>query len=201
MFSDTHFQESYTTLKCSKNPSCQSGIHSSHFIDSPLFLITLFNVYSVHLGMFSTSGGCLEYIGDVQYTGGYHDLCGGASWQKSFIYIENPDVLNIPDVLMISPHMHHDIPPNVLDIPDVLMIIPPTCIMISPDVLIISPTCIMISPRCTLGIPRCTEHTLYRVLIQTRQQIFTFSKSRDTNETNLKFWQVRDSWGTGSSFL
>ena len=25
----------------------------------------------------STSGGYREYIGDVQYIGGYHDTCGG----------------------------------------------------------------------------------------------------------------------------
>ena len=25
----------------------------------------------------STSGGYHEYIGDVQYIGGYHDTCGG----------------------------------------------------------------------------------------------------------------------------
>ena len=28
-------------------------------------------------GIISTSGGYHEYIGDVQYIGGYHDACGG----------------------------------------------------------------------------------------------------------------------------
>ena len=56
-----------------------------------MFVInTLYNVHSVHRGMFSTSGG-VQYIGgcsvhrgdimstsgDVQYIGGYHDTCGG----------------------------------------------------------------------------------------------------------------------------
>ena len=58
---------------------------------------TLYNVCSVHQGMFSTSGGYHEYIGggyheyigggDIMSTsgifrtsGGYHDACGGASW-------------------------------------------------------------------------------------------------------------------------
>ena len=70
-------------------------------------VITLYNVCSVHLGVFgtsgdimstsgdimstsgdimstsgdvmSTSGGYHEHIGDVQYIGGNHDACGGAS--------------------------------------------------------------------------------------------------------------------------
>ena len=49
-------------------------------------LITLYNVCSVHRGMFSTSGGYREYIGryheyigGVQYTGAYHNACGGIS--------------------------------------------------------------------------------------------------------------------------
>ena len=34
----------------------------------------------VHLGdTISTSGGYDEYIGGVQYIGGYHDACGGIS--------------------------------------------------------------------------------------------------------------------------
>ena len=50
-------------------------------------VITLYNVCSVHRGMFSTSGvfstsgGYHEYIGgDIMSTsGGYHDECGGIS--------------------------------------------------------------------------------------------------------------------------
>ena len=59
---------------------------------------TLYNVCSVHRGdTMSTSGDILSTLGDVQYIGGYHDSCGGASSYKPLIYIENPDVL------MISP--------------------------------------------------------------------------------------------------
>ena len=36
-------------------------------------LITLYNVYSVHRGMFSTLGG-------VQYIGGYHEYIGGVQY-------------------------------------------------------------------------------------------------------------------------
>ena len=43
-------------------------------------------VHAVHQGMFSTLGdimmsveGYHKYSGDVQYTGGYHDKCGGIS--------------------------------------------------------------------------------------------------------------------------
>ena len=70
--------------------------------------------------------------GDVQYIGGYHDKCGGyheyiggCSVHRRDIMIhvgeqldkilsisiENSDVLNIPDVLMISPRCTHGIPP------------------------------------------------------------------------------------------
>ena len=28
----------------------------------------------------STSGDVMSTLGDVQYIGGYHDACGGASW-------------------------------------------------------------------------------------------------------------------------
>ena len=77
--------------------------------------------------VFSTSGGYYEYIGDIMSTsGGYHEYIGdimstsgdvqyigrnimmhvGEQGDKSLsIYVENPDVL------MISSHMHHDIPP------------------------------------------------------------------------------------------
>ena len=51
-------------------------------------------------------GGYLEYRGDVQYRGGYHDARGGYHEYrggKSLLF-------EYPSVLMISPHMYHDIP-------------------------------------------------------------------------------------------
>ena len=61
----------------------------------------------------------VQYRGDVQYRGGYHDACGGyheyrggcsVPWGKSLLLFEYPTVLNTPTVLMISPHIYHDIP-------------------------------------------------------------------------------------------
>ena len=102
-------------------------------------MITLCNVCSVHQGMFSTLGDTMMYVGEQR--------------DKSLsIYIENPDVLKIPqcthdiipmywtpapDIPMISPWCTHGIPPMYWTSFDVLMI--------SPDVL-------MVSPRCTHGI-------------------------------------------------
>ena len=77
----------------------------------------------------STVGGYLEYRGDVQYCGGYHDARRGISWctsgdimstvegvqyrgGKVFCYLSTPQYWTPPTVLMISPHMHHDIPPR-----------------------------------------------------------------------------------------
>ena len=44
--------------------------------------------------------------------GGYHEYRGGCSvlWGESLLLFEYPTVLNTPTVLMISPHVHHDIP-------------------------------------------------------------------------------------------
>ena len=54
----------------------------------------------------STMGGYLEY------RGGYHEYRGGCSvpWGKNLLLFEYSTVLNTPTVLMISPHMYHDIP-------------------------------------------------------------------------------------------
>ena len=52
-------------------------------------ITTLYNVCSVHRGMFSTSGGYHEYIGGIPWvhrgdtmstSGGYHEYIGGISW-------------------------------------------------------------------------------------------------------------------------
>ena len=44
-------------------------------------IVTLYNVCSVHRGMFSTSGG-VQYIGGISWVhrGGYHEYIGGISW-------------------------------------------------------------------------------------------------------------------------
>ena len=44
-------------------------------------------------------GDIMSTVEGVQYRGG-----------KSLLLFEYPTVLNTPTVLMISPHMHHDIP-------------------------------------------------------------------------------------------
>ena len=46
--------------------------------------------------MFSTPGRYHEYTGGVQYSGGYHDKCGGQSLGKQLNLYENSSVLNIP---------------------------------------------------------------------------------------------------------
>ena len=60
----------------------------------------------------STMEGYLEYRGDIQYRGGYHDARGGyheyrggcsVPWGESLLLYEHPTVLNTPTVLMISP--------------------------------------------------------------------------------------------------
>ena len=48
---------------------------------SALGILTLYNVCSVHRGMFSTSGG-------VQYIGGYHEYIGGDTMSTSGEYHE-----------------------------------------------------------------------------------------------------------------
>ena len=97
-----------------------------------------------------------EDCGGVQYCGGYHEYRGGyleyhkeilntvrdimgtvgcsVPWGENLLLFEYPTVLNIPMVLMISPHIYHDIPhstqiskdgiPMVLNTPMVLMIFP-----------------------------------------------------------------------------
>ena len=87
-------------------------------------------------------GDILSTVGGVQYRGGYHEYRGGyleyrggrsVPWGdimmhvgdimstvegvqyrrgKSQLLFEYPTLLNTPTVLMISPHMHHDIPPR-----------------------------------------------------------------------------------------
>ena len=50
--------------------------------------LTLYNVCSVHRGMFSTSGG-VQYIGGYhEYIGGYHEYIGGDTMSTSEGYHE-----------------------------------------------------------------------------------------------------------------
>ena len=48
----------------------------------------------------------------MMHVGAYHEYRGGVQYRggKSLLLFEYPTVLNTPTVLMISPHMHHDIP-------------------------------------------------------------------------------------------
>ena len=113
------------------------------------------------------------------------------SWYSPHASSYPLDVLNNPDVLMVSPHMHHDIPTCIMifsrctehtlyrvemspilrycftsrcthDIPHMHHHIH-SMYWTSPMYLWYSPTCIMISPTCIMIFSRCTEHTLYRV--------------------------------------
>ena len=89
-------------------------------------------------GYHDACGGYHEYIWDVQYIGGYqeyiggyHEFIGECSVHGGHIMmhvgeqvgknlsnsIEKPNVLNIPNVLMISPRCTHDIPRCTHSIP------------------------------------------------------------------------------------
>ena len=113
------------------------------------------------------------------------------SWYSPHASWYSLDVLNIPDILIVSPHMHHDIPNMHHDIlpmywtyivqgGDVahialLFYFPmyswysphassyPLDVLNVPDLLIVSPPCIMMSPTCIMIFSRCPAHTLYRV--------------------------------------
>ena len=68
----------------------------------------------------STVGGYLEYRGGcsvpwgdiMMHVGDIMSTVEGVQYRggKSLLLFEYPTVLNTPTVLMISPHMHHDIP-------------------------------------------------------------------------------------------
>ena len=73
----------------------------------------------------STSGGYHEYIRGCSVHWGDTMMHVGEQGDKSLsIYIENPDVLNIPRCPHDIPHMHHDIPRCTEHPPNVLMISP-----------------------------------------------------------------------------
>ena len=125
-------------------------------------------------------GGTMSTLGSVQYIGGKSWCMWGSKMIKAFQFILktpvywtspnifmisptcimiSPNVLNIPSVLMVSSHMHHDILPVCWRSPDVFMLSPHMhhdifpMYWTSPNVLIISPDVLMMSLRCTHGIP------------------------------------------------
>ena len=95
--------------------------------------------------------------------------------KKGQLLFEYPTVLNTPTVLMISPHMHHDIPPRYSNFKGWYpprYWTPSTVLMISPHVhhdiphvhhdipprYWTSPTVLKITPHGTHNIPHGTEH-------------------------------------------
>ena len=129
--------------------------------------------YSVHQGVFSTSGGYHEYIGrcsvhqgdimmhvgdimmhvgDIMMHMGDIMMHVGEQVGKNLsISIENPDVLNIPQCTEIPrcpehPPMYTWYPANVLNTPRCTHDIPLMYSWYPPDVRMISPDVLMVSP-------------------------------------------------------
>ena len=136
--------------------------------------VIIHNVCPGHRGMFSTSG-CSVHLGVTMSTSGDFMSHVGEQGDKSLWFILKtrctehppmhswyppdvshgiPDVLNIPDVLMISPNVLM-VSPGVLNISRCTHDIP-RCTNVSPNMLNI-PRCTHGIPRCTHGIPRCTH--------------------------------------------
>ena len=140
---------------------------------SSLTVNTLYNVCSVHWGMFSTLGD-VQYIGgiswymwgdtmstlgDVQYIGRYHEYIGGCSvhWQIPWVHWG--------DIMSTSGGYHEYIRGCSvhwgmfstlgfsIEIERILWSCSHTCIMISLRRYWTSPNVRMISPQCTHGIP------------------------------------------------
>ena len=61
-------------------------------------------------GVFSTLEDIMSTLGYHEYTGRYHDKCGGKSLGKQLNLYGYSGLLNIPGVLMLSSHTHHGIP-------------------------------------------------------------------------------------------
>ena len=119
----------------------------------------------VHRGdTMSTSGGYHEYIGDVQYIGGYHDECGGTmstSGDVQYIggipWVHRGDIMSTSgDVQYIGGISWYMWGSNLIKSFQFLLKTPMH--WTSPSVLMISPRCTHDIPRCTHGFPRCTEH-------------------------------------------
>ena len=98
---------------------------------------------SVHRGdIMSTVVDVMSTLGGVQYTGGYHDKCGGRSLRKHLNLYGNPGVLNMSQCTHDIPHTHHGIPQCTHGIPQCTE-----------------------HPHCTHDIPQCTEHPLMYSMI------------------------------------
>ena len=140
-----------------------------------------------YCGVFSTvgiheyHGGYLEFCGDVQHRGGYHDARGGISWILWWCSVPWGDTIlwNLSTVGDIMLHVGDIM--STLGVfstmgysnnkrfsprywtPSMVLMISPTCIMISPTllntptVLKISPTFIMISPT-VLNTPQYSRY-------------------------------------------
>ena len=80
-------------------------------------ILSTVEVFSTVGGYHEYRGGYLEYCGGcsvpwgdiMMHVGGYHEYRGECSvlWGGNLLLFE------YPTVLMISPHMYHDIPPHV----------------------------------------------------------------------------------------
>ena len=108
-------------------------------------------------GYHEYSGGYHEYIGGegaFSTLEGYHDNCGGRSLAKQLNLYGNPSVLNVPRCTHDIPQCTHGIP-SVLNTPTVLMIYPHSS-WYPPLYSWYPPTVLMISPQCTEH-PRCTQ--------------------------------------------
>ena len=149
---------------------------------SPLYLkynikITLYNMCSVHRGMFSTLGGYHEYIEGISWVhrgifstmGGYHDECGGIPWVHRGMFSTSEGCsVHQRDVQYIGgiPWVHRgDITSTLGDVQCIgglswymwgsnliksfQFLLKTPMYWTSPNVLMISPDVLMVSPWCT----------------------------------------------------
>ena len=171
---------------------------------------TLYNVWSVHRGVFSTSGGYHEYIaGGISWVNwemfstleGYQDECGryheyirGCSVHRRDIMHEYNDWCLVhvswypplywtcPDVLMISPAVIM-VSPDVLNIPRYTHGIPRMYWTPPTNVLMISPDVLMVSPNVLLVSLNCS-HGIPRCT----EQPPMYWKSNDVLKTHYTGW-------------
>ena len=189
----------------------------------------LWRVFSTVGDILSTVGvtmstiGVIEYCGSVQYRGGISwvpwrvfSIVGG-----NLLLFEYPMVLMIsPTVLMIFPHMHHDIPPwywtphgpqdtsphlswylpmvlkispdGTHDIPPQYLWYPPWYSWYPPTVLMISPMVLMISPPYWTPPWYCTHFIRYDLLNWRSWKIQTWYDDR--HAVHQCFCTTFDSW-------
>ena len=92
---------------------------------SVMLINTLYNVCSVHRGIFSTSGDTMSTLGCSVHQGDIMMQVGEQVGKNLSISSENPDVLNIPQCTHDIPSMYSWYPPDVLNIPRCTHGIPP----------------------------------------------------------------------------